>query len=178
MSDKNLHHRELDREEHWVSISDMMAGLMMIFLFIAVVYMLHIKTDKDKIEQIAVTYQEMQEDLYKDLKKEIINDLEKWNAVLDRDTLSVRFKEPEVLFERGKTEVRPAFKQILGDFFPRYLKILMPQKVISLRLCRQEDFSLQMTGFVLQRVLSFHFYQMMDQTSLWEKNKISLAPET
>jgi len=122
--------RDREREEYWVSISDMMAGLMMIFLFISVVYMLHIKTDKDKIEKIAVTYEKMQEELYRDLDREFHEDLFKWNALLDRTTLSIRFKEPEVLFESASVEVRPKFKAILDDFFPRYVRILRSDKYI------------------------------------------------
>jgi len=122
--------KEQEREEHWVSISDLMSGLMMIFLFISVIYMFHIKIDKDKIEKIAITYEEMQEKLYKDLEKEFQDDLGKWNAVLRPKDLSIRFKEPEVLFEAGKADVRPRFKKILDDFFPRYLRILMSPKYI------------------------------------------------
>ena len=44
--------KEQDSEEHWVSISDMMAGLMVIFLFIAISYMLNVRADKEKIEKI------------------------------------------------------------------------------------------------------------------------------
>jgi len=123
--------REQEREEYWISISDMMAGLMMIFLFISVVYMLNVKKDKDKITQIAVTYERIKLELYKDLEKEFKNDLVKWNAILDRPTLSIRFREPEVLFKAGKVEVRPKFKMILDDFFPRYINILMSPKYIN-----------------------------------------------
>ena len=117
-----------DTEEHWISISDMMAGLMVIFLFIAISYMLHVRKDKDRIEKIAVTYEKLQTDLYKDLETEFANDLDDWNAVLNRQTLSIRFKEPEVLFAQGRAEVRPKFKRILEDFFPRYIKILTESK--------------------------------------------------
>ena len=117
-----------DTEEHWISISDMMAGLMVIFLFIAISYMLHIRADKEKIEQIAVTYEKLQSDLYNDLEKEFRNDLDEWNAVLNKQTLSIRFKEPEVLFPKGKAEVRPLFRKILDEFFPRYIKILTETK--------------------------------------------------
>ena len=130
--------REQDSEEHWISISDMMAGLMVIFLFIAISYMLFISKkmeeiakEKEKIEQIAVTYDKLQKNLYNDLEKEFRKDLKKWNAVLDKDdkdTLSIRFKEPEVLFARGRAEVRPLFRKILNEFFPRYIKILMETK--------------------------------------------------
>lgn len=120
-----------EREEHWVSISDMMAGLMMIFLFISVAYMIHVISDRDQIRDIAITYQRMQTELYNDLDKEFHDDLIKWNAELDRSSLSIRFREPDVLFEPARVEVRPAFKEILGDFFPRYIDILMSAKYIN-----------------------------------------------
>ncbi len=37
MNENILTTREQDTEEHWISISDMMAGLMVIFLFIAII---------------------------------------------------------------------------------------------------------------------------------------------
>ena len=131
MNEDILTTREQDTEEHWISISDMMAGLMVIFLFIAISYMLHVRADKEKIEQIAVTYEELQSDLYADLEEEFKNDLDKWNAVLTKQTLSIRFKEPEVLFAQGAAEVRLPFKQILDDFFPRYIQILRRPKYIN-----------------------------------------------
>ena len=92
MNEDILTTREQDTEEHWISISDMMAGLMVIFLFIAISYMLHVHAEKDKIEQIAVTYEKLQSDLYADLEAEFKNDLDKWNAVLNKQTLSIRFQ--------------------------------------------------------------------------------------
>jgi outer membrane protein OmpA-like peptidoglycan-associated protein len=75
------------------------------------------------MRQIAVIYSDLKEKLYVDLKAEFQNDLPKWDAELDRD-LSIRFKEPEVLFGSGKSEISGRFKDILGDFFPRYLRLL------------------------------------------------------
>ena len=131
MNEDILTTREQDTEEHWISISDMMAGLMVIFLFIAISYMLHVQAEQEKIEQIAVTYQKLQSDLYADLEEEFKNDLDKWNAVLKEQTLSIRFKEPEVLFEPGSAEVRSPFKKILDDFFPRYIQILRRPKYMD-----------------------------------------------
>lgn len=111
-------------EDHWISVSDLMAGLMMIFLFISISYMINIQSEKDKIKDIAVTYSKLQTNLYSDLQKEFQNDLKKWNAVIDRDTLSIRFEEPEVLFERGRSGLKNEFKSILTNFFPRYISIL------------------------------------------------------
>jgi outer membrane protein OmpA-like peptidoglycan-associated protein len=58
------------------------------------------------------------------LEAEFRDDLVEWNAELDSLTLSVRFKEPDVLFEAGRSVVRPRFQEILRDFFPRYTKIV------------------------------------------------------
>ena len=56
------------------------------------------------MRQIAVIYSDLREKLYSDLQDEFRNDLPKWGAELDRD-LSIRFKEPEVLFASGKSEL-------------------------------------------------------------------------
>lgn len=114
--------------EHWISISDMMSGLMMIFLFIAVSYMLKILREKEQIKEIAVTYNRLQTDLYTDLEREFHDDLPKWNAVIDRQSLSVRFESPDVLFQRGDFVIKLVFRDILADFFPRYLTILTGKK--------------------------------------------------
>ena len=52
MSEEILTNREQDTEEHWISISDMMAGLMVIFLFIAISYMLHVQAEKEKLRKL------------------------------------------------------------------------------------------------------------------------------
>ena len=128
MNEDILTTKEQDTEEHWISISDMMAGLMVIFLFIAISYMLHVKEETDKIKAIAVAYIQMQLDLYADLDAEFKEDLKRWNADLDDKTLTIRFKEPDVLFEPGSIIVRLKFERILDNFFPRYIKILRQPK--------------------------------------------------
>lgn len=113
-----------ERGEHWISISDLMSGLMVIFLFIAISYMKEVTKDRDKIMEIAVTWQQTQEELYKALNKEFKADLRRWRATLDRETLSVRFHNPELLFDEGKSTIKAGFKEILHSFFPRYVRIL------------------------------------------------------
>lgn len=114
--------------KHWISISDMMSGLMIVFLFIAISYMKDIVKESNAIKEIAVTYNRLQNDLYEDLYNEFKENLDDWNAQIDSLTLSVRFESPEVLFERGSFQLRNDFKEILLDFFPRYLAILMDDK--------------------------------------------------
>ncbi len=113
-----------ETEEHWISVSDLMAGLMIVFLFIAVTYIRPVLNERNAIREIAVTWQEAEVALYERLQEEFKNDLRRWNAELDRSTLSLRFKEPDILFTAGEARIKPAFRDILEDFFPRYLNVL------------------------------------------------------
>ena len=111
-------------EGHWISVADLMAGLMVIFLFIAISYIRPIENTQATIRTIAATWNESEADIYGALQEEFRNDLERWNAELERETLTVRFKAPEVLFDNATHELRPKFRVILSDFFPRYLRVL------------------------------------------------------
>lgn len=113
-----------DESGHWMSVSDLMSGLMIVFLFIAVVFMRHVAIERDKIKEVAVTYQQNQTEIWRALEAEFATDLERWNAHIDGSTLEVRFQNPDVLFETGSSRLRPAYQMVLTDFFPRYLGVL------------------------------------------------------
>ena len=127
--------KEQETEEHWVSISDVMAGLMVIFLFIAISYMLNVRLQADEIivyknevEKLLDAYKNLQAALYKELRAEFEGSPTKrtqfrtvWRGHLDMETLSIRFKKP---FTQGDATVPSAFKNVLRNFFPRYVAIL------------------------------------------------------
>lgn len=113
-----------DDGEHWLTISDLMSGLMIVFLFIAVAFMRHTAMEKDKITNIAVAYQENQVAIFHALNTEFEKDLPIWDASIDKETLSFQFNSPEVLFHTGASEINGKFRVILADFIPRYLNIL------------------------------------------------------
>jgi chemotaxis protein MotB len=111
----------------WISVSDMMTGLMMVFLFIAVVFMERVNAEKAAVRQIAQTQEDYQTDLYRSLVYEFKDELGKWNAEVLADT-TVRFKEPDVLFNVGSKAIKPRFEEILSEFFPRYISVLANEK--------------------------------------------------
>lgn len=115
------------KEEHWIPLSDLMTGLMMMFMLIAILYMIKVENETQKIKDVAVIYNEMRSHLYDELNAEFEQDLIKWGAELDKD-LTIRFKEPDVLFDTGKDGLKPKFIEILNNFFPRYIKILSSGK--------------------------------------------------
>lgn len=114
-------------EEQWVSLSDLMTGLMMIFMLIAIAYMMKVESQSFKVKQVAVLYDEIRRELYEELMREFGKDLPVWDAEITPD-LSVRFRNPEILFNTGKDELKPKFQAILHDFFPRYVKIITSDK--------------------------------------------------
>lgn len=111
-------------DSEWISVSDLMSGLMIVFLFISIVLMRMAFQERDKIAEIAVTYSERQDAIFDALSAEFESDLEKWKASISRDTLEVKFNSPEVLFQRGSARLSQEFQSILTDFFPRYVKVL------------------------------------------------------
>lgn len=119
-------HKENDSE--WISISDLMSVLMIIFLFIAISYMQNIQKNQKNIKKVAVAYQELQTDLYEDLWNEFRDDLDGWQAIIEKDTLTIRFQEPDILFRIGSSNLNNKFINILDDFFPRYIKIISSDK--------------------------------------------------
>jgi outer membrane protein OmpA-like peptidoglycan-associated protein len=105
-----------------------MAGLMVIFLFIFITYIRDNLETQKYIRSIVVTWNETEVDIYKSLFTEFEGDLDKWNAEIDRETLSIRFKAPDVLFDAAKATLKPRFRDILADFFPRYMRVLYGYK--------------------------------------------------
>lgn len=115
-----------ENSEHWLTVSDLMAGLMMVFLFIAIVFMMITQKENTKIKDVAVAYQENQLAIYDALVKEFSKDLDKWGATIDKETLAFNFQSPDVLFANNETRLSDAYKVILKDFFPRYMYVLAP----------------------------------------------------
>jgi len=116
--------KQKDDSEHWLTVSDLMAGLMMVFLFIAIAFMRHVSIERDKIKGVAVAYQQNQVAIFDALNAEFTNDLVSWQASIDKETLSFQFDSPDVLFARGDSTLKLEFKDILADFIPRYLSVL------------------------------------------------------
>lgn len=114
---------EQENEEHWIAVSDLMSGLMIVFLLISVMYLVIVEQKNEEIERVVVLYEDLREELYRDLNAEFAQDLPRWGAQLDED-LRLRFTNTDLLFELGESSLRSEFAAIIDDFFPRYLTIL------------------------------------------------------
>ncbi|MCC6468812.1 MAG: OmpA family protein [Alphaproteobacteria bacterium] len=118
---------ETGRQSHWIPLSDLMTGLMMVFLLIAVAFMLRVQESAKVATEMATQFEGTKSDLNQALQEEFKDDLRRWNAEILAD-LTVRFRDPEVLFTTGNAQLRERFRDILFDFFPRYVAILYSEK--------------------------------------------------
>jgi len=105
-------------DEQWMPVSDLMALLMLIFMFIAIIFVRTV-VDQEKV------FQEECDKIYRVLEAEFEDDFVNWKVELLED-LTIRFKNPEVLFLAGSDEIRPYFQRILSVFFPRYMRVVVP----------------------------------------------------
>ena len=102
----------------WMSVSDLMTGLM--FLFIAIAYISRVKQN----QTVLTDYIETKNELHNKLVNEFAGDTLQWQMAIGKD-LSMKFKEPTVLFASGSADLTPRFCQILNNFLPRYFNILL-----------------------------------------------------
>ncbi len=124
MDDSIGNHAESDGE--WIAVSDLMAALMVVFLFIAIVYIRPLTIEREKVREIAIAWQASEQAILDALVDEFEQDLKTWDAEIDASTLLVRFRSPDILFDAGLGTIKPRFKAILDDFFPRYVAVLAP----------------------------------------------------
>lgn len=101
----------------------MMSGLMLIFLFIAIGFMIEMQSQNDDMKEVATSYRDTKANLNEVLYDEFEENLKRWDANITKDNAIV-FNSPDVLFKVNKSDITPEFKTILKDFFPRYVKIL------------------------------------------------------
>ena len=169
----------------WISISDMMSGLMLIFLFIAISFMVKVESEKQEMKDIVLNYRDTKVNLNEALYSEFENDLANWNATINKEN-SIVFSSPEVLFDMSKSDIKNEFKIILDNFFPRYIKILTSKnykdKIYELRIeghtsdswknskSKEEIYlkNMQLSQTRAYEVLSY-CYSLKDKTSVEHK---------
>lgn len=108
----------------------MMSGLMLIFLFISVSFMIDVESQKQEMRDIAIEYRDTKANLNEALFSEFENDLQAWDATVTKDN-SITFYSPDLLFEVSKSEIKDEFKIVLEEFFSRYIKVLTSAEYID-----------------------------------------------
>lgn len=115
------------KESHWIPLADLMTVLMVIFLFMSISYMALVEKRQKEQNKIFKDYEESKVALYNELNKAFKDDFAKWDLKLDND-LSIKFTNPQVLFQTGKSDITPYFQTILTEFLPKYLSVVLQNK--------------------------------------------------
>jgi outer membrane protein OmpA-like peptidoglycan-associated protein len=114
-------------ESNWIFFSDVMTGLMVIFMFIAISYISEVRKEQEQQNIVFEEFKATKDQLFSELKNTFKDDFKEWDMVLDND-LSIKFTNPEVLFQPAQVYIRPKFAAILDDFLPRYFEVLLQEK--------------------------------------------------
>ena len=69
-------------ENHWMSISDLMSGLMIVFMFVAIAFMIQVQEQNREMNETINQYAKIKHEIYLDLYEEFKGDLPNWDAVL------------------------------------------------------------------------------------------------
>jgi outer membrane protein OmpA-like peptidoglycan-associated protein len=118
---------EQSNQSHWIPLADLMTGLMLVFMLLAAAFMLRVEQTTTLVVK---EFAETKNDLLQALQKEFATDLKQWNAELLGD-MTIRFNDPTVLFATGSADLKPQFKDILKQFFPRYVSLITSPKYRS-----------------------------------------------
>jgi len=107
-----------------MSVSDLMTGLMVIFLFVSIAYMRRAiqlrETEKLKLSQYVDTKQKLHDELKNEFQREIDN-----GTLSISGDLTMRFTKAESQFSRGDWTIKKEFADELSTVIPAYLDILL-----------------------------------------------------
>ena len=110
-------------EGRWISVSDLMSGLMMVFLFVSISLLVKEQSEnvdiKKKMEEAKVVLRKINQSL----DDEFSSDLKRWEAERLKDG-TITFRSPEIMFVQGSHEIRRGFRNIIKTFCPRYIDVI------------------------------------------------------
>lgn len=140
----------------WMSVSDLMTGLMIIFLFITVAYMKRVKDTHKVLEDYVETKQQLHDELAKEFDRET-----KMGELTLGNDLSMKFNNASSLFASGSSELTSEFEDKLRTFLPKYLNILLASEfsheIIEIRIEGHTDarpYSLDKDPYIANVMLS------------------------
>ena len=174
----------IEKEENAFSLStgDLMAGLLFVFILLLMGTLLQVQERAEQDDEIVKRYDKIKTQLYIDLQDEFKEDLTVWRATID-STLCIRFQEPSMLFDEGKDVLKPKFKDILDDFFPRYITVLSrPQYKDNIEEIRIEGHTntngdyysnMKLSQDRTRAVLQYCFSLMNDDDVAWMKGLVT-----
>lgn len=110
----------------WMSVSDLMTGLMVIFLFVAIAYIKRVDDNQTMLKDFVDNKQQLHDKLVEQFKTEAEDSI-----ITIGGDLSMRFQKAESLFGTAEETLKPEFKEQLAIIMPKYLNILLEDTLRS-----------------------------------------------
>ena len=172
MKKKRTEYESKDENAFALSTGDLMASLLFIFILLLMGALLQVQEKAEQDEEIVKRYDQIKTQLYIDLQQEFKDDLAVWRATID-STLCIRFQEPSMLFDEGQSLLKPKFKNILDDFFPRYIAVLSRDEYRdNIEEIRIEGHTNSNGGYY-SNMLQYCFSLMSDDLEEWLKGLVT-----
>lgn len=118
-----------DENPFSLSLGDLMAGLLLIFVLLLSFVMLRLENlMEDRREQLAVI--DEREQVKKLLIRRLLKELSEFDVEVDPDTGVIRIKEG-ILYDSDKDELKEDGKKFLRQFIPKYVAVLLSEPDVS-----------------------------------------------
>ncbi|WP_058484987.1 OmpA family protein [Defluviitalea phaphyphila] len=186
---KKIIHQE--ENSFWISISDLMSSVLIIFILLFIFKMLDYQGEIEKQEIVTSELEKLQEEL-KQTKEKVIElsstrlkiiqllkeEFEKENIdiVIDENTGAIKLKEG-ILFDTSKSDIKPEGKEFLQKFMPIYFDILLGNEEIRKELGEiiieghTDDISTYIYNLKLSQDRSFSVVNFLMSDEFEYKNK-------
>lgn len=112
---------------NWISLSDMMTGLMLVFMLIAILTISHVIQRESERNELITEFENTKSELYDELEKAFGGKRNDWGIEITKD-LSIKFENPDVLFDYLSADISLQFQTILVEFIPKYIEIINDPK--------------------------------------------------
>lgn len=115
----------------WISTADLLSGLLVIFLFVAVLMTESAEQNKTRAEKVEMALKEVTAasnnaslTLQKNIEGQFTSDELKTYHLSSGEIGHAYFKDGDINFRAGSSEITPAFKKVLDNFLPKYIRAI------------------------------------------------------
>lgn len=133
---RNYYKNNEDAPNYWMSYSDMMSGLLLMFiLFLTISMLMFNETSESLAEtQDRLGIQEKKIENIIGIRQKIIEELNEafadseLNVRVDQETGAITFSDG-ILFGTAKYDIKSSGKQYLASFIPKYINVLLDDEI-------------------------------------------------
>mgnify|MGYP001382136483 CR=1 FL=1 len=121
-------------DNNWISFSDIMTGLMVIFMVIAISYILQAQNREKEIDKIIENYKTIQNKIYNDLDSTFTERFKDYNLKVNPD-LSIQISDANALFPvqfyDQEMYLTQRFSDFLNEFTPLFFEIILKEEYVN-----------------------------------------------